>query len=445
MEIVTRILQFLLSISILIVLHELGHFLLARLFKTRVEKFYLFFDAWFSIFKVKRGDTEYGLGWIPLGGYVKISGMIDESMDKEAMKKPPQPWEFRSKPTWQRLLIMLGGVIMNLIVGFFIYSMVLFTWGDRYIPNKALTDGVYVVDSMAYEMGFRTGDKFLKVDDKEILKYNDIMEKLLFGEKAYVQRGDSTVVIDMPIDFTGNLVKKRVTLFYPRLPFFIKSVSDTSINAGIGLKKNDKVVSVNGHPIKYFDEFAPIAGEFKGQEVKLGIERDGKPMVLDARITDDAKLDVLWNALSIDDLMRYDIYDYETNDYTFAQAFPAGLQLAYEKLSFYVRQFRLIFDFRTGAYKGLGGFGTIGSLYSGEWIWEDFWNITAFLSLILAVMNILPIPALDGGHVAFLLYEIITRRKPGDKFMEYAQVVGMVIILLLLVVANGNDILRGCF
>jgi len=445
MEIVTRILEFLLSISFLIVLHELGHFLFARLFNTRVEKFYLFFNPWFSLFKFKRGETEYGLGWLPLGGYVKISGMIDESLDREAMKQPPQPWEFRSKPTWQRLLIMLGGVIVNLILGYLIYTMVLFKWGDRYIPNDSLTDGVYVQDSIALDMGFRTGDKFLSIDDKSIDKFSDILPQMLFGSEAKVLRGQDTVTIDIPMDFVGKLSDKRSFLFYPRVPFYIGEVLDSSHNADIGLKQNDLIVSLDGVPLKYFDQFASIADTLRNEKVALGIKRGEENITLTALINEDGKLGVVHMIPKMADLMRYGVIRYETHKYGFFEAFPAGFKLATEKLSIYVRQFGLILNFKTGAYKGLGGFGTIGSLYSGEWIWEDFWSITAFLSLILAFMNVLPIPALDGGHVIFLLYEMITRRKPGEKFLEYAQITGMIIIFGLLIYANTNDILRGCF
>jgi regulator of sigma E protease len=445
MEIVTKILEFLLSISILIVLHEMGHFLFARLFKTRVEKFYLFFNPWFSIFKIKRGETEYGLGWLPLGGYVKISGMIDESMDKEAMKQPPQPWEFRTKPAWQRLLIMLGGIIVNLILGYIIYSMVLFKWGDKYIPNSSLKDGVFVVDSLALNMGFKTGDKILRIDDVTIDRFSDIVPQMLFGKQAFVQRGDSTIGIPIPGDFVGQLVDKRSFLFYPRFPFFIGEVPDTSHNAGAGLLENDRIVSVNGVPLSYYDEFAVMADTLRDRSISLGVEREGKTIAIPVQVNANGKIGVMQKVLKIDDMMRYGIYDYETRSYGFFESFGAGFTLATEKLGFYIRQFGLLLDFKTGAYKGLGGFGTIGSLYSGEWIWEDFWSITAFLSLVLAFMNVLPIPALDGGHVMFLLYEMISGRKPGDKFLEYAQIVGMVIVFSLLILANGNDILRGCF
>lgn len=443
MGVLIQIGQLLLSLSILIILHELGHFILARVFHTRVEKFYLFFDPWFSLFKIKRGDTEYGIGWLPLGGYVKISGMIDESMDREQMKQPPQPWEFRSKPTGQRLLIMLGGVLVNLILGFIIYAAVLYTWGEKFLPNKNLTNGIWCVDSIALDAGFRTGDKIISINGVEPQRYEDIYREVIFGGTVQVIRDNKTDSFTIPGDFIGNLVEESgVMLFYPRVPFIIREVPDTSVNSQAGLKPKDQVMSVNGVPIRFYDEYLGLVDTLKPGPITAEVMRDDKTVPLALTLTPQKKLEVLTLIPTFEELDRLGLYKLETRTFSFAQAIPAGLRLAWDRLKFYVRQFQLIFDFKTGAYKGLGGFGTIGGLFPREWEWQSFWEITAFLSLILAFMNVLPIPGLDGGHVTFLLYEIVTRRKPSDKFMEYAQIVGMVIIIGLLIYANTNDILR---
>lgn len=443
MGVVIQISQLLLSLSILIILHEMGHFLFARLFHTRVEKFYLFFDPWFSLFKIKRGETEYGIGWLPLGGYVKISGMLDESMDKEALKQPAQPWEFRSKTIGQRLLIMLGGVIVNLILGFMIYAAVLYTWGEKFLPNKNLTDGVWCVDSMAQRIGFRNGDKILSINNVEPQRFEDIYSEIIFGGTVKVMRDNRVDSFVLPQDFVGKLVKQRnMMLFYPRVPFIIHELPDTSINAKSGLKARDEVISINGALIKYYDQYLSIVDTLKPGRVDLVVMRKGTAIPIVATLSDKKKLEVISVFPDFDDLEKLHLYKLETNKFTLLSAIPAGFKLAGSKLSFYVRQFKLIFNFKTGAYKGLGGFGTIGGLFPREWEWQSFWEITGFLSLILAFMNILPIPALDGGHVAFLMYEAVTRRKPSEKFMEYAQIVGMVIIFSLLIFANTNDILR---
>jgi regulator of sigma E protease len=443
MGVVIQIGQLLLSLSILIILHELGHFIFARLFNTRVEKFYLFFDPWFSLFKLKRGDTEYGIGWLPLGGYVKISGMIDESMDREQLKQPPQPWEFRSKPTGQRLFIMLGGVVVNLILGFIIYSAVLYTWGEKYLPTRNLTDGIWCVDSIASNIGFRNGDKILSINQTEPERFEDIYQEIIFGGTVKVLRNNQVDSFMIPTDFIGNLVKeRRVMLFYPRVPFIVREIPDTSLNKGSGLQPKDQVVSINQVPVKYYDEYLTLVDTLKPGAVTVEVLRDGKRIPLSLTLSPQKKLEILTFIPDFDELEKLGVYQLKTTSFSFLQAIPAGFKLAGDRLAFYIRQFKLIFDFKSGAYKGLGGFGTIGGLFPKVWEWQSFWEITAFLSLILAFMNVLPIPALDGGHVMFLLYEMVTRRKPNEKFMEYAQIVGMVIILGLLIFANTNDILR---
>jgi regulator of sigma E protease len=424
-------------------LHELGHFITAKIFKTRVEKFYLFFNPWFALFKEKKGDTEYGLGWLPLGGYVKISGMIDESLDKEQLKKPPQPYEFRSKSSWQRLLIMLGGVMVNLIIGIIIYSFVLLAWGEKYLPNKNLTDGIWCIDSLALEIGLENGDKVISVNGEHPEKYSDILGDLIFGGSFEVLRNGKVLNIDIPEDFVGKLVEKRKgLLIYPRIPFIVAEIPDTSINYNSGLRSKDRVVGIEGIPIKYYDEYKSITDTLKGREITLDIVRENTEKKVKVRLSDKGLFEITTAILGFKELEKLGIYEFNTEKFTFLSAIPAGLLKAKEKLGFYIKQFKLIFNFKTGAYKGLGGFGAIGGLFPPVWEWQAFWEITAFLSLILAFMNILPIPALDGGHVAFLLFEIITGRKPGDKFLEYAQITGMIILLSILLYANGNDIIR---
>jgi regulator of sigma E protease len=442
MGVVIQISQLLLSLSLLIILHELGHFLLARLFKVRVEKFYLFFDPWFSLFKVKRGETEYGLGWLPLGGYVKIAGMMDESMDKEQLKQPPQPYEFRSKPTWQRLLIMLGGVMVNLILGFVIYSMVLFVWGEKYLPNAGMKDGIWCVDSIAKDIGFQNGDKIVSIHNKSIERFDDIFQEILFGGSVKVIRDNKEIEFQLPEDFISKIIDKRnLVLFYPRVPFIVKEVPDTSLNAASGLKPKDRVIGVNGTSFTYYDEYQSIIDTIKPGAVHLSVLRDGEQSTIAATLNPQKKLEIINIIPTFAELEKLGLYTLETNTFTFARSIPAGFTMAKEKLGFYIKQMKLLFDFKTEAYKGLGGFGTIGGLFPKTWEWEVFWEITAFLSLILAFMNVLPIPALDGGHVAFLFFEIVTGRKPSDKFLEYAQIAGMVLVLGLVLVANLNDIL----
>ncbi|MGM0646752.1 MAG: RIP metalloprotease RseP [Bacteroidota bacterium] len=445
MEVVIKILQLLLSLSILIVLHEGGHFLFSRLFHVRVEKFYLFFNPWFSLFKIKKGDTEYGIGWLPLGGYVKIAGMIDESMDKEAMKKPAKPYEFRSKPAWQRLLIMLGGVLVNLILGFLIYSAVLFTWGEKYLPNENIKDGIWVTDSLLMDMGLQNGDKILSIDDKEIERYSDITLSMLNGGHVTIERDGERQTIDLPRDFAGQLVENKSQLVvYPRIPFYIQKVPDSSVNANAGLKPKDHVTAIAGEPVNYYDQASTILNKHRGDTIPLTIERESGIKDIEVFVNQAGHIQVEVAILHPSDLERLGTYDYQTEKYGFFESIPAGFHKAWSTLSSYVEQFKLILQPKTGAYKGLGGFGTIMNLFPTAWDWQSFWELTAFLSLILAFMNILPIPALDGGHVMFLLYEIIAGRKPNEKFMEYAQMIGMVLLLGLLLYANGMDVLRGC-
>lgn len=445
MKILIQIGQLLLSLSILIILHELGHFLFARLFKTRVEKFYLFFDPWFSLFKLKKGDTEYGIGWLPLGGYVKISGMIDESMDKEAMKKPPQPYEFRTKPAWQRLLIMLGGVMVNLFLGFLIYSAILFVWGETYIPNKSLNDGIWVTDSIMLETGLRTGDKIISVNGKEPDFYREAIEEMLYGGEMLIERDGKDTTLTLATDFPGKLSDYRIhnkgPLILERQPFIIDAVPDTSLNENF-FKPKDHVVSLNGEPLRYYDQVSERLMKYAGEKVSITVMRDDREITDSIEVSEQGKVEIVPGFLTDEELEKLGYYKLAKHTYTFFEAIPAGFHIAREELLRYIRQFKLILNPETGAYKAVGGFGAITSLFPPQWEWQMFWNITAFLSIMLAFLNILPIPALDGGHVTFLIYEMITGRKPGDKFMEYAQIVGMILLLGLLLFANGNDVYR---
>ena len=443
MEILIKAAQLLMSLSILVVLHELGHFIPAKLFKTRVEKFYLFFDPWFSVVKKKIGDTEYGIGWLPLGGYVKISGMIDESMDKEQMEKPAEPWEFRSKPAWQRLIIMLGGVTVNLLLGMFIYSMTLFFYGDKYLPNENLSDGVWCVSEMASELGFENGDKFIAADGEPIERFSDVLEKIILSETITVERKGLSVDIEMPLDVIEKFLdNKNQLLFYPRIPAMVSAVTESSNAEKAGLQQKDLLVQINDVNIKYFDQLSYELNKLKDQEITLVVNRDGKDFLIKANVDSNGKLGFMPANFSIEQLEDLGYYNLQKASFNFLESFPAGYKKALKKLNSYIDQFALILNPDSGAYKGMGGFGAIGSMFPATWDWERFWNLTAFLSLMLAFMNILPIPALDGGHVVFLVYEMIVGKPAPEKVMEYAQTVGMLLLLSLLIFANGNDILK---
>ena len=443
MDFLIKAAQLLMSLSILVVLHELGHFIPAKLFKTRVEKFYLFFDPWFSVVKKKIGDTEYGIGWLPLGGYVKISGMIDESMDKEQMEKPAESWEFRAKPAWQRLIIMLGGVTVNLFLGIFIYSMTLYTYGDKYLPNENIKDGIWCTDDLATEIGFKSGDKIISADGVLVERYSDILEKVITSKVITVQRGEEEVELSMPIDLIDKFLNNKTKLIlYPRIPTIVSRVEKGS-NAEIGgLQKKDIIKAVNGISYSYFDEFKKALNTHVSDTIELMVDRGGKEVVLTVLVSEEGTLGFVPANLTITQLEKLSVYKLASDEYGFFAAFPAGYKKAIKKLGSYISQFKMILSPSTGAYKGMGGFGAIGSMFPATWNWEVFWNLTAFLSLMLAFMNILPIPALDGGHVVFLLYEIVVGKPAPEKIMEYAQMVGMILLLSLLVFANGNDILK---
>ena len=439
MEIIIKILQFILSISILVILHEFGHFIFAKIFKTRVEKFYLFFNPWFSIFKFRRGDTEYGLGWLPIGGYVKISGMIDESMDKEQLKQPPQPYEFRSKKAWQRLIIMIGGVVFNFIAALVIYSMVLYTWGEEYLPTNNVKYGI-AADTLAQKIGLQNGDKIISVDNREIENFLKIIPEIILSSAKTIQveRNDSIVNINLPDSLIHILIKSRKLGFIaPRIPFVIDGFTKESVAEKAGLMKNDSIIMLNDEKIAFFDEFKAQLSKYKNQNVKVTAIRNKKDTIhINVNVPESGLIGVY----PVGDISRF--FELKKIKYSFLKSIPAGIVKGYETSIDYLKQFKLIFNFKTKAYESLGSFITIGSIFPGSWDWHSFWKLTAFLSIILAIMNILPIPALDGGHVLFVLFEIITGRKPGDKFLEYAQIIGMILLLALFIFATYNDILR---
>ena len=436
MDIVIKAGQLLLSLSILVILHEFGHFFFAKLFKTRVEKFYLFFDPWFSLFKVKKGETEYGIGWLPLGGYVKISGMIDESMDKEAMKEEPKPYEFRSKPAYQRLLIMIGGVLVNFLLAFLIFWMTLYKWGESYIHVDDAKFGL-AYNPLAHEIGLQDGDVVTAVDTFRVKSASDIARYILLEDvqNLYVKRGDSSFTLPIPADFKKTILEKEVkTLAAVRMPYVVDSVLKGGKADVAGLKAGDKIVSVNGQKTEFYRQTMEMYGQNKGKRVTFGILRNGQLDSVRCEVSKKGKIGVY---------ARADFFDITKTTYGFWEAFPAGVSKGVKTLVEYVKQLKLVFS-KEGV-KQIGGFGAIGGLFPPTWDWEAFWGLTGFLSIILAFMNILPIPALDGGHVLFLLYEMVSGRKPSEKFMEYAQVVGMVLLLSLLLFANGNDLFRAIF
>lgn len=428
--------QLLLSLSILVIIHEFGHFIFSKAFKCRVEKFYLFFDPWFSLFKFQKGETEYGIGWLPLGGYVKISGMIDESMDKEQMKLPAEPWEFRSKPSWQRLIIMIGGVLFNLILAIVLYSAVLFVWGDQYLPTKNAKYGI-VVNETGKELGLRNGDKIISVDGTEVENFGKIIEVIVLkGAKTIeVQRNEEKVIVPVKAEIIPKLLKDTKLIISLRIPYACKvaGFGKDSPARDAGLVIGDSIFAVNGSGFQFYDQFTDTLAASKGKTVSLLFKRGGVEKTVPVNIGVNGVLGIQ-REYSIDGL-----FDFKTIHYGFLESIPAGISRGYSEIGKYLTSLKLLFAPETKAYESLGGFIAIGNIFPSIWDWESFWTLTAFLSIILAVMNILPIPALDGGHVLFLLFEIVTGRKPSDKFLEYAQIVGMVILFSLLIYANGND------
>jgi len=429
--------QLFLSLTILVIIHECGHFLFARIFKVRVEKFYLFFNPWFSLFKYKPqgSETEYGIGWLPLGGYVKIAGMLDESMDKEALAQPPKPWEFRVKPAWQRLIIMVGGVLMNFILAFFIYSMIVFAWGEEYLPIKNVKMG-YAYNETLLKAGFQNGDIPLTADNVP-LEYMDAKTRMSIFEakEVTVLRNGEVATIHLSADFIKKLITDREATLVERFPFVIKdlTIGKGDAAAKAGLIAGDSIVGVNDSMNLSANEIQKLFTENKEKEITLNLYRNNQLLSIPIVPNEFGKIGV---ALKLPN----EIYETIRVHYNFFTSFPAGIRIGVNTIKMYLSQFKYIFS-KEGA-QSIGGFGALGSLFPSQWNWTDFWFMTAFLSIILGVMNLLPIPALDGGHVMFLLYEVITGRKPNDKFMEYAQIAGMVLLFGLLFYANGNDLFR---
>jgi regulator of sigma E protease len=439
MTILIKILQFVMSLSILVIIHECGHFTFAKFFRTRVEKFYLFFDPWFSLFKYKKGETEYGVGWLPLGGYVKISGMIDESMDKEQMKLPPQPWEFRSKTSWQRLLIMTGGVFFNFVSAMLIYILVLFAWGETYLPSANVKYGI-VTDTVGYAIGLRNGDRIVSIDNQHIENFMEITSDIALNNRKTIQveRNGALLNLEIPKEYVPKMLKGKGQL-EPRTPFgpfVVAAFGKESPGKIAGVQIGDELIGVDDKKFTYFDEFQKYIRENKDHPLVLNILRKGENITIPVKPTAAGLLGVNRTG-SLDQ-----IFELKTLKYGLVQSVPAGINKGFKTIGNYLKQFKLIFSRHNKGYESLGGFITIGSIFPGVWDWQAFWNLTAFLSIILAVMNILPIPALDGGHVLFLLFEVITGKKPSDKFLEYAQIAGMILLLALLLYANGNDVLK---
>ena len=440
-----RALQLILSLSLLVIIHEGGHFFFARLFKIRVEKFYIFFDPWFALFKhkPKNSDTEYGVGWLPLGGYCKIAGMIDESMDTEQMKQPAQPWEFRSKPAWQRLLVMIGGVLMNFLLALFIYSMILYTWGDQYIALKDMTYGMKF-NEQAQALGFRDGDILLRADDKPLVRFDvDMLRDIAEAHEVTVLRNGAETSLLMPELSLLDIARQDPPFVTAWQPNVVDSVMPNGSFDRAGIRKGDVLEAVNGTPVTSWNDFLESMAALQAQAeleqqptatVHVVYTRNGLRDSLTVQTDEQYKVGVMGGRLD---------YTPTSLTYGFFQSFPAGAALGVNTLKGYVNDMKYVFT-KEGA-KSMGGFGTIGSIFPKVWDWARFWSMTAFLSIILAFMNILPIPALDGGHVLFLLYEIIVRRKPSDKFLEYAQMAGMGLLFALLIWANFNDVLRFLF
>jgi regulator of sigma E protease len=430
-----KILQLIASLSLLVFIHELGHFLFAKLFKTRVEKFYLFFNPWFSLYKFKKGDTTYGIGWLPIGGYVKIAGMIDESMDKEQLSKPAEDWEFRSKPAYQRFLILFGGVLFNFIFAFIIFSMSLFHWGDEYLSVKDVKYGIYC-DSLAQSTGLRNGDIIEKIGNEKVLKFSDIMLKVLTESKNQItvnRNGELHTIIISDAVIQKMIAKGDQMFIVPFIPFIIDSVLPKSPALQASLQKGDRVIGINGVETPAFYDFSKLVKTLKNQKTKLAFIRNGQKQEVDITINKDGQIGVAITPLD-------KLFHFSKKEYGFFESFPAGFSKSISILSDYIKQLKLVFT-PEGA-KQVGGYAAIGSLFPVFWDWEIFWGMTAFLSIILAFMNILPIPALDGGHIMFVLYEIVTRRKPSQAFLEKAQIIGMAFLLTIILYSNGNDLVK---
>jgi regulator of sigma E protease len=430
--------QFILSFSILVVLHELGHFIPARLFGTRVEKFYLFFNPGFSLWKKKIGDTEYGIGWIPFGGYVKIAGMIDESMDKEQLKKEPESWELRSKPAYQRLIVMLGGVIVNVVLAIVIFIGISWYWGDDYLPAKNVTYGVHA-SALAKQMGVQDGDIILSLDKKELENFDALEAKLILTNPTTleVQRGDSIISLNIPATLATSLAKfkKSDPFVIPRIPVIIDSVGSSAVVLEGAFSKNDTLLKINNTSIRYQYEFIEVKQKYADSIVMVTSKRGNDTVYTKALINGSGQIGLFVK-------LPYALFKTVHKEFTFFQAIPEGVNRCYTTLDNYIQGIKQIFTGKVNANDSLGSLISIGNTFPAAWDWERFWTLTAIFSIILAFMNVLPIPALDGGHALFIIVEMITGRKPGDKFMEYAQIVGMMLMFGLMLYALGLDFWR---
>ena len=442
MEILIKVSQFILSLSLIIVLHEFGHYWPAKYFKIKVEKFYLFFDVNFSLFKKKIGETEWGIGWLPLGGYVKIAGMIDESMDKEQMAKPPKSWEFRSKPSWQRLIVMLGGVTINFILAIIIYIGLAYSYGSSSISLDSIDDGFVITNPILNEAGFKTGDKIITVDGQTLETYSDLRKSIIGSTYYQVERDGNILEIQLPVDFLGKLSSSEdMSSFELRMPFIIQSVSEESLNKDYDIRQGDRIVSVNGQEIKYVDQLVPLLQQNSNQTIEVELIRDSFRIKKTLNVNEDGKLGIMHGA-TVQNMVDLGLMKVSNNSYSLLESISVGTNNFVSFMGFYFDQLVAIFNPSTGAYKGLGGFIAIGNIFPSTWDWQSFWNTTALLSVMLGVLNLLPIPALDGGHAMFLVYEMVSGRKPSDKFMETVQVIGFIILLALVIFANGNDIYK---
>lgn len=437
MEIFIKILQVIACFSLLVLVHEFGHFLFAKLFGARVDKFYLFFNPWFSIFKFRIGETEYGMGWVPFGGYCKIAGMVDESMDTEQLKSDPQPWEYRSKPAWQRLLIIVGGVLMNIVLAIGIYIGITCAWGDSYIRTKDVEAG-FMFSPVAHEIGFRDGDKILSVGGTYVDNYSQVPAAILLDDarEAVVERNGVQTTITIDTKYIKSMLKDKEFISL-RMPFVVGQVAPDGGAEVAGLTAGDSLTGVGGVPMRWFDEFRAAFAQHKGDTVRVDFVRNGERMTAEVPISDEGMAGAYLAAINL-----ADIYPISTRQYSFWEAIPVGCSRAFTSIGSYLKQLKLIVSPETEAYKSVGGIIAMGNFFPGEWNWLSFWQITALISIMLAVLNILPIPMLDGGHMVFILYEMITRRTPSDKFMERAQLVGMIIVFGIVILANGNDILK---
>lgn len=457
MDILITIAQFILALSLLVTLHEWGHFFFARLFKTRVEKFYLFFDFLFpfsnilpfALWKKKKGDTEYGIGWFPLGGYVKIAGMVDESMDKDQLAKPPQPWEFRSKKAWQRLLIMMGGIIVNVLLALIIFAGIAYAWGTEKLPMSEVNKngGIVVMDSIGYKAGFQDGDKILAIDGQSVQYFNNLNVDFITAKSVTISRNNEEKVITLPVDLIGQLVdaNRQSPIFSFGIPVVVSEVVKGGFADKAGLQLGDQILSAEGIHTPNLREFQSVLKQHKNDSVHLSILRNGGTQQITAQVSNEGTLGFKPGYPSTKDEYATFGYQLEVQRYTLLQSIPAGWHMAGDKLSSYVKQMKSIINPKTGGYKGVGGFVSMAKVYGPEWDWLRFWTITATLSLILAFMNFLPIPGLDGGYVLFTLWEMVTGKKPNDRFLEIATTIGLVFLLFLMVYANLNDVIRNFF